>query len=45
MWVSVLRLARLLCLEVFLLEEHPAFLDSFALQDCLQRDSVNQAPT
>ncbi|KAK4826318.1 hypothetical protein QYF61_007403 [Mycteria americana] len=25
-------------------QECPAFLDSFALQDCLPRDSVNQAP-
>ncbi|XP_054675302.1 eukaryotic translation initiation factor 3 subunit A-like [Grus americana] len=34
----------LLCLSDFLLEGFPAFLDSSALQDCLPRDSANQAP-
>ncbi|GAB0209308.1 mitochondrial enolase superfamily member 1 [Grus japonensis] len=34
----------LLHIKDFLLEECPAFLDPFALQDCLPRDSLNQCP-
>lgn len=34
----------LLCLEVFLLEGCPAFLNCSALQDCLPRDAVNHDP-
>jgi len=30
--------------KIIFLEECPAFLDCFALQDCLPRVSVNQAP-